>query len=80
MLCFLKLLIIIINCAEYNVGALSGDRHYIGPDDENRNECVCSKVMYNMIGGCSTCQNLTIIRYALSLDSLLMPFFVCVRG
>ena len=58
---------------EYDVGSLLEGEHYIGPTPLNENPCLCSTVMYNVMGACSTCQNATIITYVLSPS--LSPFF-----
>lgn len=49
---------------EYDVSALLPDQHYIGPTAAIANQCQCSTVMYSMMGGCSACQNATIISWA----------------
>lgn len=49
---------------EYDVSALLPNQHYIGPTAAIANQCQCSTVMYSMMGGCSACQNATIISWA----------------
>ncbi|KAL5529756.1 hypothetical protein ACEPAG_5741 [Sanghuangporus baumii] len=52
------------NGGQYDVGALLEGQHYIGPTSSNANGCLCSTVMYSLMGACSTCQNATIITWS----------------
>ncbi|PAV24055.1 hypothetical protein PNOK_0112300 [Pyrrhoderma noxium] len=49
---------------EYDVNALNAGEHYIGPSSSTATNCLCSSVLYNVMGGCSTCQNGTIITWS----------------
>ena len=59
---------------EYDVGSLLEGEHYIGPTPLNENPCLCSTVMYNVMGACSTCQNATIITYVRCPFSFFLPY------
>ncbi|KAL5489760.1 hypothetical protein ACEPAI_4592 [Sanghuangporus weigelae] len=52
------------NGGQYDVGALLEGEHYIGPTSLAANGCLCSTVMYSLMGACSTCQNATIITWS----------------
>ncbi|KAL5511096.1 hypothetical protein ACEPAH_4311 [Sanghuangporus vaninii] len=52
------------NGGQYDVGALLDGEHYIGPASVAANGCLCSTVMYSLMGACSTCQNATIITWS----------------
>ncbi|EJD02472.1 uncharacterized protein FOMMEDRAFT_21188 [Fomitiporia mediterranea MF3/22] len=54
----------VCNGGQYDVGALEDGQHYIGPTPLIANPCLCSTVMFSVMGACSTCQNATIITWS----------------
>ncbi|THG92818.1 hypothetical protein EW145_g8576 [Phellinidium pouzarii] len=64
--------------AEYDVSALVDSQHYVGPDPSQANPCLCSTVMYSVMGACSTCQNATLVpwtSWATSCSSVFVDLF-----